>query len=228
MTAQPVLELRDIALRYPGLPHPVLQGLDFHAMPGESVAVVGQSGSGKSSLLNLLGLIDKPTSGSRYCDGQDVAELSDRQVSRLRGAFLGFVFQQFLLLDRLTVRDNVAEPLLFTSGVPRREREARALALLAAVGLHDRAHARPPQLSGGEQQRVAIARALVRRPKVVLADEPTGSLDPDTGRAIVALFKRLLRDEGAALVLVTHDHGVAATCDRVLRLEQGRLLPGAA
>ncbi|MGI8405963.1 MAG: ABC transporter ATP-binding protein [Thermomicrobiales bacterium] len=204
----------------------ILRGLDLTVDAGVVTAIVGRSGSGKSTLLNLLGLLDTPTSGAFRCDGADVARMRDAKRSRLRGEFLGFIFQQFHLLDRRTALENVAEPLLFGTRRDLGQRMARAAALLGQVGLAERAHSMPHLLSGGEQQRVAIARALVRKPRVVLADEPTGALDEATGERILDLLFALVRAEGLALILVTHDRAVASRADRILTLAEGRLHAG--
>lgn len=201
----------------------ILTDLELQIEPGEVVAIVGRSGSGKSTLLNVLGLLDVATSGTYHLQGQDVSSLGDTGRSRLRGAVLGFIFQQFHLLDRRTALENVAEPMLFG---PRSELPARfdrATELLAKVGLAERAHSMPHLLSGGEQQRVAIARALCRRPQVILADEPTGALDEITGELILDHLFEAVRQEGVSLVLVTHDSSVAARADRVLQLSSGAL-----
>ncbi len=227
VAAEPLLSLVDVT-RNVDLPDgtslPVLCGVTFDIRPGDVAAIVGRSGAGKSSLLNILGLLDVPTAGSYVCAGQDTARLSDRRRSRLRGEYFGFVFQQFHLLERRTALDNVAEPLLYgpTGGIGRRHDRARVL--LERVGLSDRLWAMPHQLSGGEQQRVALARALVRSPQVILADEPTGSLDGDNGQAVLDLLLSLVREESRTLLLVTHDMDVAARADRVLTLDAGRMV----
>jgi putative ABC transport system ATP-binding protein len=200
----------------------VLKGIDLTVEPGSVTAVVGRSGSGKSTLLNLLGLLDTPTSGTYFLDGSDVSRVGDAARSRFRGRTLGFVFQQFHLLERRTALENVAEPLLFGSRSERTGRMRRAADLLQQVGLADRAHSMPHLLSGGEQQRVAIARALARRPRVVLADEPTGSLDVATGERVLDLLLERVQAEKVALILVTHDPAVAGRADRVLTLDAGR------
>jgi putative ABC transport system ATP-binding protein len=201
----------------------ILNDLDLTIRPGEVTAIVGRSGSGKSTLLNILGLLEQPSSGTFLCEGCDVARMRDAKRSRLRGEFLGFIFQQFHLLDRRTALENVAEPLLYGSDGDLPGRMRRAAALLDEVGLADRAHSMPHLLSGGEQQRVAIARALVRRPRVVLADEPTGALDTSTGERVLDLLLNLVRAEQVAMILVTHEHRVAERADRVLTLTGGRL-----
>jgi len=203
----------------------ILRGIDLAIDAGEVTAIVGRSGSGKSTLLNVLGMLDTPSSGRYLCDGADVARMRDSRRSRFRGEFLGFIFQQFHLLDRRTALENVAEPLLFASRRDLAGRFDRAEALLGKVGLADRAQSMPHLLSGGEQQRVAIARALVRNPRVVLADEPTGSLDEATGERVLDLLFEMVRAEGAALILVTHDAAVAKRADRILTLSDGMLHP---
>ena len=204
----------------------ILRDLNLTVQAGEIVAVVGRSGSGKSTLLNLLGLLDKPTSGTIRFDGTDTSRLRDAQAARLRGTFLGFIFQQFHLLDRRTALENVAEPLLYGSARDLSQRHRRATDLLDQVGLANRACSMPHLLSGGEQQRVAIARALVRSPRVVLADEPTGALDAATGERVLAMLLDLVRSEGVTLILVTHDAAIADRADRVCSLLDGRLVEG--
>ncbi|MFZ0160245.1 MAG: ABC transporter ATP-binding protein [Kineosporiaceae bacterium] len=199
-----------------------LDGVSLRIDPGEYLAVVGPSGSGKSTLMHLLGLLDRPTSGRLEVDGRTVAGMSDAELARLRNATIGFVFQSFQLLARTTAVDNVALPLVYR-GLGRRERRARAVAALEGVGLGHRLGHRPAQLSGGEQQRVAIARALVADPRLLLADEPTGNLDSRTGAEVMALLESLNTDRGVAVVLVTHDHQVAARAHRQVRMRDGRV-----
>jgi putative ABC transport system ATP-binding protein len=207
---------------------PILSGIDLTVAPGEHLSIVGRSGSGKSTLLNVLGLLDDPTSGEYLLDGEPTDQLRGRRRARLRGECFGFVFQQFNLLPRRTAAENVAAPLLYARGRDFLTRRRAALEVLDRVGLADRADQVPERLSGGEQQRVAIARALVRRPRVVLADEPTGALDVETGQAVMALLAEAAAAQGAALITITHDPAVAALADRRLRLEAGRLTPMAA
>ena len=204
---------------------PILTGVDLSVAPGEHVSIVGRSGSGKSTLLNLLGLLDTPTSGSYLLDGEPTDHLSARRRSRLRGEVFGFVFQQFNLLPRRTAVENVAAPLLYARGGAFLSRRRTAAEMLDRVGLGARAEQVPERLSGGEQQRVAIARALVRGPRVVLADEPTGALDVETGAQVMALLAQATAENGAALVTITHDLSVAALASRRFQLEGGRLSP---
>jgi putative ABC transport system ATP-binding protein len=207
---------------------PVLAGVDLSVAAGEHVSIVGRSGSGKSTLLNVLGLLDSPTAGSYLLDGQSTDSLGGRRRSRLRGETFGFVFQQFNLLPRRTAEENVAAPLLYARGRDFLTRNRAARTMLDRVGLGARALSVPEKLSGGEQQRVAIARALVRGPRVVLADEPTGALDVETGAAVMALLTEVTAENGAALVTITHDLSVAALAGRRFRLDAGRLTPVAA
>ena len=199
-----------------------LRGVDLELARGEFVALVGPSGSGKSTVLNLIGGLDRPTSGEVWIDDTELSGSDEKTLTRHRRRQVGFVFQSFNLLPRLTAEENVALPLMF-SGVPEKERRARARELLERVGLSARLAHRPTQLSGGEQQRVAIARALVGQPIILLADEPTGNLDTTTGVEIMRLLKKLNQEHGLTLLVVTHDPEVAAFADRVVRLRDGQV-----
>ncbi len=199
-----------------------LKGVSLTVGPGEFVALVGTSGSGKSTLLQLLGCLDRPDGGTLRIDGEEVSRLSDEALARVRNQRLGFVFQSFHLLPRLRADDNVALPLRY-AGVPKAERLARARALLERVGLGDRLHHLPSELSGGQCQRVAIARALAVDPPLLLADEPTGNLDTASGAEVLGLFQEL-HAAGRTIVMVTHDPEVAALADRRVHLEDGHIV----
>ena len=202
----------------------ILDHLDLRVAPGELVAIVGESGSGKSTLLNLIAGLDQPDAGQILISGQDLAALDDDARTRLRRARLGFVFQSFHILPHLRVGQNIELPLVLL-GVSAGERHQRVVEMLTAVGLADRVHSLPRELSGGELQRVAVARALVHRPVLVLADEPTGNLDAETAAMVMRLLVTQIRARGAAGVLVTHSAAAAALADRELLLSRGRLHP---
>ena len=198
----------------------ILRDIDLDVTPGEALAVVGASGSGKSTLLALLAGLDTPSAGRVHLDGQDLFALDEDQRAELRGRLLGFVFQSFQLLPALTALENVMLPLELAG---RADAEDLARAMLGRVGLGERLHHYPKHLSGGEQQRVALARAFVVRPKLLLADEPTGSLDAQSGNAVISLLFELNREQGTTLILVTHDEALAARCARTVRLVGGRI-----
>ena len=228
MSPDPLISLRGITRTFmvpDSPPLNILTGVDLDVHPGEHVAIVGRSGTGKSTLLNTLGLIDTPTSGSYHLMGIDTAGLGEGRRAHLRGQTFGFVFQSFNLINGLTTTENIAAPLLYDHGTAFWSRTSRAEGLLDAVGLESKRGFSIGRLSGGEQQRVAIARALARRPHVILADEPTGALDVDTGNAVMELLERQCRDTGAALILITHDLAVAGRAHTQYRLEHGVLTP---
>ena len=205
-----------------GRPVHALRGIDLEVARGDYLAVMGPSGSGKSTLLNLLGCLDRPTAGSYVLDGREVAGLTDEELSQVRRHKIGFVFQVFHLVPRLTALDNVALPMMF-AGVPARVRDATARRALAAVGLSERADHRPEQLSGGERQRVAIARSTVMGPSILLADEPTGNLDTKSGREVIELLEAMNRD-GLTLIVVTHDPAIGRRARGQIRLVDGAIV----
>ena len=221
-----MIDLRRITRTFPPQerklpPLPVLSDITLRIPPGQYAAMVGASGSGKSTLMNILGCLDRPTSGVYRLHGRDVSALPPDELAKVRGEEIGFVFQGFQLIPRLTAIENVMLPLML-QGVSESERRARAEQLLLRVGLHSRMYHLPAALSGGQQQRVAIARALIRRPALILADEPTGSLDPDATQEILSLLEDLHR-AGQTILLITHNPTVAARAERRLTLQGGRI-----
>jgi putative ABC transport system ATP-binding protein len=200
-----------------------LRDVSLQVRQGESLAIMGASGSGKSTLMNILGCLDLPTSGEYYLKGINVAELDDNRLAEIRGKQIGFVFQSFNLLPRTTALRNVELPLVY-NGVRGRKRHQLASAALELVGLGDRLHHKPNELSGGQQQRVAIARALVNQPAIIMADEPTGNLDSKSSNEIMDIFRHLHQDQGITVVLVTHETNIAQYTQRLVRLDDGRIV----
>ena len=199
-----------------------LDGVSLTIDKGEFVAIVGQSGSGKSTAMNIIGCLDVPTYGTYRLNGRDVGKMNRNELAAVRNEMLGFIFQQYNLLPRLNLMENVEVPLVY-AGISRAERHIRAREVLEQVGLGDKLKNRPNQLSGGQQQRVSIARALVRNPPVILADEPTGALDSHTGREVLGLLQQLHK-QGHTVVLITHDNSIAVQADRIIRLEDGQVV----
>jgi putative ABC transport system ATP-binding protein len=197
-----------------------LAGVDLQVERGELIAIMGPSGSGKSTMMNMLGCLDIPTSGEYFLDGERVSALNDNQLADIRNRKVGFVFQRFMLLSNLTALGNVELPLRY-AGTPAKERRERAIRAMQAVGLGDRMHHHPNELSGGQQQRVAMARAIVNQPAIIMADEPTGNLDSKSGHEVMELLLGMNRDQGATVIIVTHDSNIAAQCERTVHLLDG-------
>ena len=217
-----VIETIDVTKTYMsgGRPLEVLKGICLKVEPGEFMAIMGPSGSGKSTLLNMIGALDRPTSGKVYINGTDLSQLNDNQIADVRNTDIGFIFQFFNLIPRMDAQSNIELPMTI-KGVSRTQRKKRAMDLLNLVGLGDRGHHKPSQLSGGEQQRVAIARALANEPNILLADELTGNLDSQTGEEIMILLRQLNKEEGKTFILITHDPQVAQNTDRLLSFKDG-------
>ena len=222
-----LIELKDIQKTYRigDSEYPVLKGIDLKIESGEFIALMGPSGSGKSTLLNIVGCLDRPTSGRFKLLGQDVSRTSDDELARLRREELGFIFQTFNLIGRISVLKNVEVPMML-HGLPRVERKARALKLLEGMNIGNRADFSPPNISGGERQRVAIARALANDPKIIIADEPTGNLDLKNSDEVMKILTNLNRD-GRTIIMVTHNPEITENCSRVIRLRGGRILENA-
>jgi putative ABC transport system ATP-binding protein len=226
MSDKSLIEIRDITKVYRmggDIEVHALRGVSLQVDAGELLSIMGPSGSGKSTMMNVLGCLDQPTSGEYYLDGVDVKKLSDNALAEIRNRKIGFVFQTFNLLPRATALQNVELPLVYR-GVSGRERRRQVIEALEMVGLGDRIHHRPNELSGGEQQRVTIARALTTQPDIILADEPTGNLDSRSGAEIVAIFQRLNREMGITVVFVTHDSAIAAHTRRIVQLLDGKIV----
>lgn len=224
MSNEPLISLKDIYKIYQMGDFEVraLDGVSFDIHKGEFVAIVGQSGSGKSTCMNIIGCLDSPTSGSYYLGGKDVSHMVDDQLAEVRNEMIGFIFQQYNLLSKLSVKENVEVPMQY-AGIDKKTRTERTKKVLERVGLSDKIKNRPSQLSGGQQQRVSIARALVGEPSVILADEPTGALDSKTGSNVMTLLREI-HEEGNTVVLITHDIDIAKEADRIIRLEDGKIV----
>ena len=220
-----LIELKDVYKIYQMGEETVhaLDGVSLTIDQGEFVAIVGSSGSGKSTAMNIIGCLDVPTTGTYHLGGIDVSTMDDDQQAEIRNKMLGFIFQQYNLIPKLSVLENVELPLLY-AGLDAAERRERAMSSLARVGLRDKCKNLPSQLSGGQQQRVSIARALAGNPSVILADEPTGALDSKTGAQVLALMRELNREKGTTVILITHDVGIAAQADRTVRVMDGRIV----
>ncbi len=219
-----LIEFRDVCKTYV-MGDEIVRAADHISLEiqkGEFVAIVGQSGSGKSTCMNIIGCLDVPTSGTYLLGGEDTVAMNTDQLAEIRSRMLGFIFQQYNLLPKLNILENVEVPLMY-AGVPKKERHQRALTALELVGLGDKVRHRPNELSGGQQQRASIARALVGEPAVILADEPTGALDSHTGREVIALLQKL-HQAGNTVVLITHDNSIAVQAQRIIRLEDGRVV----
>ncbi|MBE6988717.1 MAG: ABC transporter ATP-binding protein [Ruminococcaceae bacterium] len=220
----PLIEFRDLYKLYPmgdTVVHAV-DGISMKIYEGEFVAIVGQSGSGKSTCMNIIGCLDVPTHGSYFLGGKDVSKMNDNELAEIRNKMIGFIFQQYNLLAKLNVVENVEAPLIY-AGAAKSDRRKRALEVLERVGLSDKIKNLPKQLSGGQQQRVSIARALAGKPKLLLCDEPTGALDSKTGKEVLQLLQEIHK-EGNTVVLITHDNAIASKAERIIRLEDGKVV----
>ena len=223
LTMKEILKIEGVSKSYTlgRLEVPVLHDIDLTVNNGDFAAIMGPSGSGKSTLMNIIGCLDRPTSGKIMIGDLDISQLQDMELASIRGKKIGFIFQTFNLVSRLTALRNVELPMVYQN-MPRKDRMLRSKELLELLGLKDRMNHRPSELSGGQRQRVAIARALVNNPDIILADEPTGNLDSKTGDEIMRIFDRL-HDEGRTILMVTHDNELAQNCNRIIRLKDGRI-----
>jgi len=222
--ATPVIELKEVYKIYESGAEKIhaLDGIDLTVNQGELLAIVGQSGSGKSTAMNIIGCLDVPTSGSYFLKGNDVSKMKEDELAEIRNKTLGFIFQQYNLIPKISVLENVELPLVY-KGVPKAVREKKALESLEKVGLKGREKNYPSQLSGGQQQRVSIARALAGDPTIILADEPTGALDSRTGIEVLEFLKKL-NGEGNTVIIITHDNSIAAQCRRIVRIQDGKII----
>lgn len=225
MAKDAVIDLRNVTKTYDmeAVKVQVLKGIDLSIRKGEFVAIVGASGSGKSTMLHMIGLLDRPTTGSVLIEGRNAKEMSDDRLAEIRGRKIGFVFQFFNLYPTLNTRENVELPL-WIQGVGRKERTERARKILSEVGLSDKENNMPSQLSGGQRQRVSIARALVTDPEIILADEPTGNLDSRTGQEVIDMLVRVRRETGKTVIIITHDRHVASHADRIVEIKDGKVI----
>ena len=221
-----VIDMQGIVKRYyVGQPNEleILHGIDLHVSQNEFVAIVGESGSGKSTLMNMIGALDRPTEGTYRLVGQDISQLKDEQLSDIRNQEIGFIFQNFCLIPRMSAVRNVEIPLMYANMPPKQRRE-RAMELLAMVGMEDRADHKPNELSGGQNQRVAIARAMANDPNILLADEPTGALDSKTGHLVMDIFHQLHEEQNKTVVLITHSQELAHETERMITISDGRII----
>ncbi len=223
--AEPIIKLEDVWKIYQlgKMELPVLKGIDLDINRGAFVVILGPSGSGKSTLLNMVGCLDLPTKGTVYLDGRNISKMSEDELSQVRGQKIGFVFQQFNLLQNLNALENVMMPMIF-QGKSENIRQEKAKSLLVSLGLGDRIYHKPSELSGGEQQRIAIARSLSNNPEIVVADEPTGNLDSATGKKIMEILINLHKNEGKTIVVVTHDPTIADYSSQIVRIKDGQLI----
>ena len=223
---RPMIQMRGIVKKYfIGQPNEleILHGMNITVQKGEFVSIVGECGSGKSTLMNIIGALDKPTAGSYFLNGIDMMKVKDKEVSHIRNREVGFVFQTYNLIGRMNALKNVELPMLY-AGIPGKEREERASRLLELVGMADRMKHQPNELSGGQKQRVAIARAMANNPSILLADEPTGALDSNTSREVMDLFHKLHEERGVTVVLITHNNKLAMESQRIIRISDGRVI----
>lgn len=221
-----IISMKDIIKRYYiGMPNElqILNGISLDVHAGEFISIVGASGSGKSTLMNIIGALDRPTEGTYHLNGNDISTMSDRELSRIRNAEIGFVFQTFNLIPRTNALKNVELPMLY-SGKPRKERYDKAMELLKLVGMEERYTHQPNELSGGQKQRVAIARAMANNPSILLADEPTGALDTKTGHMVMDMFHKLHEEEGKTIVLITHSPELAQETERIITISDGSII----
>lgn len=224
ITKKPLIDIRNMVKVYKmgNVEVTALNNVSIKIFPGEFVSIVGPSGSGKSTLMNMIGCLDVPTSGEYYLDGKEVSKLKDDQLAEIRNRLIGFIFQGFNLIPKLTALENVELPLIY-QGKSKKDRYMRSIEVLERVGLKDRLHHKPSELSGGQQQRVAIARALVGKPKLILADEPTGNLDSKSGTEVMNILKEL-HAQGNTIVLITHDNNLAMQAKRLIRIQDGEII----